>query len=162
MEKKLDYELLIGLARRRRDWSIALVGPVGLGDPGTDVAPLEAEPNLHLLGHRPYAHLPAVLRGADAALIPYRITPLTASVFPMKVYEYLAAGLPVVTTPLPALEGVSEVARAADAAETEARLMELMGADGAQRRAERSRAAAQNSWDARLRDIGERVAALAR
>jgi len=162
VEKKLDYELLIGLARRRRDWSIALVGPVGLGDPGTDVAPLEAEPNLHLLGHRPYAHLPAVLRGADAALIPYRITPLTASVFPMKVYEYLAAGLPVVTTPLPALEGVSEVARAADAAETEARLMELMGADGAQRRAERSRAAAQNSWDARLRDIGERVAALAR
>ena len=68
------------------------------------------EPNVHLLGPRAHAELPAVLRGADVGLIPYAVSELTASIFPMKVYEYLAAGLPVVATRLPALEGVDDVA----------------------------------------------------
>jgi glycosyltransferase involved in cell wall biosynthesis len=101
---KLDLDLLEGMARARPGWSIALVGPVGAGDPHTDVSALERLRNVHLLGSRPYAALPDVLRGADVALVPYAINELTRSVFPMKVYEYLAAGLPVVTTPLPALD----------------------------------------------------------
>ncbi len=113
---KLDIPLLVELARARRDWSLALVGPVGLGDPTTDVSALAAEPNVHLLGPRAYEELPAVLRGADAGLIPYVRSELTDSIFPMKVYEYLAAGLPVVATPLPALAGVEEVASEPDAA----------------------------------------------
>ena len=56
-----------------------------------------------------------MLRGADAAIIPYAVNELTRSVFPMKVYEYLAAGLPVVSTPLPALAGLQDIAFAADA-----------------------------------------------
>ena len=110
---KLDIALLVGLARARPDWSIALVGPVGLGDPATDVSALAAEPNVHLLGPRPYEALPEVLRGADAGLIPYVRSSLTDSIFPMKVYEYLAAGLPVVATPLPAIAEVEEVAHRA-------------------------------------------------
>ena len=51
---KLDIPLLVELARARRDWSFALVGPVGLGDPTTDVSALAAEPNIHLLGPRAY------------------------------------------------------------------------------------------------------------
>ncbi len=57
-----------------------------------------------------------MLRGADAGLIPYARNALTESIFPMKVYEYLAAGLPVVATPLPALAGVPDVSTAPDAA----------------------------------------------
>jgi glycosyltransferase involved in cell wall biosynthesis len=120
----------VGLARARRDWSIALVGPIGPGDPSTDVSPLRAEPNIHLLGKRPYEQLPDVLRGADAALIPYARNELTASIFPMKVYEYLAAGLPVVAAPLPSLEGVEGIDTAA-----------------------RSRLAAKHSWDVRMEEI---------
>jgi glycosyltransferase involved in cell wall biosynthesis len=160
--KKLDVELLTGLARARRDWAIALVGPVGLGDPGTDVAALQAEPNIHLLGARPYADLPAVLRGAQAALIPYRLTELTASIFPMKVYEYLAAGLPVVATPLPALHGVAEIATAADVPATVAALEHALASDSDAARAARSAAAASHSWDARLTEIDEAIAALPR
>ena len=59
---------------------------------------------------------PRVLRGADAAIIPYRRSQLTDSIFPMKVYEYLAAGLGVVATELPALEGVAGIERRGDAA----------------------------------------------
>jgi glycosyltransferase involved in cell wall biosynthesis len=156
---KLDLELIVALARSRPGWSIALVGAVGLGDPRGDVSALEREPNVHLLGRRAYAELPAVLRGAAAGLIPYALNPLTASVFPMKVYEYLAAGLPVVATPLPSLEGVEEVAFAADAPATALALERLLADDGPERRRERSRRALAHSWDARLEEIGAAVSA---
>jgi glycosyltransferase involved in cell wall biosynthesis len=112
---KLDLSLLVELARLRPKWSFALVGPIGPGEPDTDTSALRAEPNIHLLGPRPYGELPDVLRAADAGLIPYARNALTESIFPMKVYEYLAAGLPVVATPLPALAAVEEVATAPDA-----------------------------------------------
>jgi glycosyltransferase involved in cell wall biosynthesis len=150
---KLDLTLIAELARARPAWSIALVGPIGLGDPSTDVSSLSALPNVHLLGARPYAELPAVLRGAAAAIIPYAINELTASVFPMKVYEYLAAGLPVVATPLPALGGVAEIATATDGAAAAAALDRALSNDSPQARAERSRAAAGHSWAARIAEI---------
>jgi glycosyltransferase involved in cell wall biosynthesis len=150
---KLDVALLSELARARPDWSFPLVGPVGLGDPATDVSPLAALPNVYLLGPRPYDELPAVLRGAAAAIIPYAINELTASVFPMKVYEYLAAGLSVVATPLPALAGVGEVEIGADAAAMAAALGRAIAADSPAARGERSRAAAGHSWEARIAEI---------
>jgi glycosyltransferase involved in cell wall biosynthesis len=157
---KLDIPLLVELARLRSAWSFALVGPVGPGDPRTDVSALAAEPNIHLLGPRPYRELPNVLRGADAGLIPYARNELTESIFPMKVYEYLAAGLPVVATPLPALAGVEDVATAADAQGIAVLLEEAHAGDSPERRAERSRAAASNSWERRLEEIATAIAAL--
>jgi glycosyltransferase involved in cell wall biosynthesis len=157
---KLDIPLLVELARMRPSWSFALVGPVGPGDPGTDVSPLVAEPNIHLLGHRTYDELPDVLRAAHAGLIPYARNELTESIFPMKVYEYLAAGLPVVATPLPALAGVAEVASATDAQGIAVLLDQALAGDSASRRAERSRAAASNSWERRLAEIATAIAAL--
>jgi glycosyltransferase involved in cell wall biosynthesis len=157
---KLDMGLLVALARARPNWSFALVGPIGAGDPSTDVSTLAAEPNLHLLGKRSYAQLPAVLRAADAGLIPYAINELTNSIFPMKVYEYLAAGLPVVATPLPSLVEVEELTTAADAAGIARLLDEALEQDSRQRRLERSRGAAAHSWDARLQEIAAAIEAL--
>lgn len=149
---KLDVEMLARLAAARPDWSFALVGPVGAGDPGTDVSALGA-PNVHLLGPRRYDELPAVLRGADAGLIPYAVNDLTRSVFPMKVYEYLSAGLPVVSTRLPALDGLPDIAFARDATEAERKLAELLAGDDPARRAARSQAARGHSWERRLEEI---------
>ncbi len=159
---KLDLELLEGVARARPNWSIALVGPVGAGDPRTDISALERLPNVHLLGVRPYAKLPEVLRGADAALVPYAINDLTRSVFPMKVYEYLAAGLPVVTTPLPALAETAGVVVAADAPAMVAAVERVLAEDGPAARRARSVAVRENSWDARLEEIDSYLSALAR
>jgi glycosyltransferase involved in cell wall biosynthesis len=156
---KLDLDLLIALARARPDWSFALVGPVGPGDPSTNVSALAREPNLHLLGKRRYEELPDVLRGADAALIPYDINELTASIFPMKVYEYLAAGLPVVATPLPSLEGVEGIVTAADADATVAALEELLESDGPEARRGRSKLAERHSWESRLDEIAKALEA---
>lgn len=157
---KLDVALLLELARSRRDLQLALVGPVGAGDPHTDVSELAAEPNVHMLGMRAYAELPAVLRGADVGLIPYARNELTDSIFPMKVYEYLAAGLPVVSTPLPALEEVPDVAKAADAAGVARLIDEALASDSAEIRAARSAAAMSHSWERRLQEIAAAIEAL--
>ncbi len=157
---KLDIGLLVELARARGQWSFALVGPVGPGDPRADVSALAAEPNIHLLGRRPYEQLPRVLRAADAGIIPYARNELTNGIFPMKVYEYLAAGLPVVATPLPSLADVEEVASAADAPGIASLLEREIEHDSRQRRLERSRAAAIHSWDARLGEIAGAIETL--
>ena len=157
---KLDIALLVELARLRPSWSFALVGPIGPGDPSTDVSALTAEPNIHLLGRRDYRELPDVLRAADSGLIPYARNELTESIFPMKVYEYLAAGLPVIATPLPALGDVVEVATAADAHGIAELLDNALAHDDPERRAERSRVASAHSWDRRLQEIAVAIEAL--
>jgi glycosyltransferase involved in cell wall biosynthesis len=157
---KLDVALIVDVATARPDYAFALVGPTGLGDPTTDVSALHAVPNVHLLGGRPHDQLPAVMRAADVGIIPYASNRLTASIFPMKVYEYLAAGLPVVTTALPALAGVEEVAAAADAQTFAQALDRALAGDGDEERRDRSAAAAAHSWDARLAEIATAIAAL--
>jgi len=150
---KLDVALLVEVARRRPEWSIALIGPRGAGDPGGDLSALDAAAGVHLLGPRAERDLPAALRGADAGLIPYAINDLTRSVFPMKVYEYLAAGLPAIATRLPALEDVDAVERVGDAAGLVAAVERELALDSPQRRGERSRAAREHSWPARIAEI---------
>ena len=150
---KVDFQLLTGVAAARRDWTFALVGPVGSGYPQTDVSLLEAQPNVHLLGPRAHQDLPAVLRGAAVGVIPYRESRLTASIFPMKVYEYLAAGLPVVASGLPTLQGVDEIALAEGVDQTVAAVERALADDSLDRRRARSDAARSHSWEARLAEI---------
>jgi glycosyltransferase involved in cell wall biosynthesis len=150
---KLDLALIVELAAARPDWSFAFVGPVGPGDPGTDVSSLHGIRNVHLLGHRPYERLPEVLRAADAAIMPYRTDGEMRSVFPMKTYEYLAAGLPVVATPLPALSDVSLIETVTTGGEMAAALEAALAADSDERRRARSAAARPHSWEARIEEI---------
>jgi glycosyltransferase involved in cell wall biosynthesis len=157
---KLDMSLLVALARARPNYSFALVGPVGPGDPRTDVSRLATEPNVHLLGGRSYEQLPSVLRAADVGLIPYARNELTDSIFPMKVYEYLAAGLPVLATPLPSLDGIEGVATAPDADGLARLLDETLAHDSPQHRLDRSRGAASHSWDVRMQEIAAAIGAL--
>lgn len=151
--KKLDFELVAALAVLRPGWTFALVGPVGLGDPQTDVSALSALPNVHLLGPRSQLELPAVLRGAAVGVIPYRRTPLTQSIFPMKVYEYLAAGLPVVASGLPSLAGVADVELVEGTEEMLGALEAAMADDSGELRHARSARARSRSWESRLREI---------
>jgi glycosyltransferase involved in cell wall biosynthesis len=150
---KLDVRLLAEVAALRPEWSIVLVGPRGAGDPTGDLSSLDKAPNIHLIGPRPANDLPRVLRGADIGLIPYAINDLTRSVFPMKVYEYLAAGLPVLATPLPALKGVEAIGTVSSAEELVAAAERELAQDSPEVRRARSKAAASHSWEARLEEI---------
>lgn len=112
IQEWVDIELIAEVARRRPDWSIVLIGK-----PLTDTAPLSGLPNVHLTGQRLYADLPGCCKAFDVGLIPFRINELTLNVNPIKLREYLAAGLPVVSTPLPEVMSYQPLVAVADTAE---------------------------------------------
>lgn len=114
---KLDFLLIRDVVLRRPDWSFVFIGDVGEGDPMTDPSILEGLPNLHLLGPRSYDKLPAYLKGIDVAILPNRLNDYTRSMFPMKFYEFLAAGRPIVATRLAALQDQQDLLYFADNAE---------------------------------------------
>lgn len=97
---KVDFPMLGEVARSHPEWQFILIGEEreGQHDPGLEA--MGQLPNVHRLGHRPYARLPDYLRGVSVGLLPTRINDYTRSMFPMKYFEYLAAGVPVVSTPL--------------------------------------------------------------
>jgi glycosyltransferase involved in cell wall biosynthesis len=95
-EDWVDVPLLVQVARRFPAASLVLLGKIAM-----DVSPLAQEPNVHLLGRQPYESLPAFCRGFDVALIPFPVSEVTLNANPLKAREYLAAGLPVVSTSIP-------------------------------------------------------------
>jgi beta-glucosidase/6-phospho-beta-glucosidase/beta-galactosidase len=97
VDERLDLELLGELARLLPDWTIRVVGPVTK----IDEADLPAAPNLEYAGFTPYERLPEVMAGFDVALMPFALNEATRSISPTKTLEYLAAGLPVVSTRVP-------------------------------------------------------------
>jgi glycosyltransferase involved in cell wall biosynthesis len=79
---------------------------------------------VRILGPRPYASLPELFAGADAGIVPFRLTPMTHAIHPIKVYEYLAAGLPVVSTPMEETAAMGAPVALAAGAEEFARALE--------------------------------------
>ena len=150
---KLEADWLTALARKHRDKTIALIGPVGVGDPTTDVTKLAAEPNVHLLGHRPYEQLPGYVKGFDVGVIPYRINEYTTYSFPIKFFELLASGKPVVISELPALASYYESVRVARTAEEFVTACEAALREPGLGREERLRLAAANTWEHRVERI---------
>lgn len=98
----LDLNLLDAVAKAFPEGSFVLVGPV------RTTAPLPKRSNLYFPGQVPYELLPGLLRGFDVGIIPFKVNELTINTNPVKVYEYLAAGLPVVSTGLPELQEMAE------------------------------------------------------
>ena len=100
---------LIGTLADRLPFSFVVIG-----SSNQDLSALRTRGNVHLLGRKPYSELPEWCRGLDAAIVPFRRSELTASVNPIKLREYAAAGLPVVATGLPEIRRCGEIAVCAD------------------------------------------------
>jgi glycosyltransferase involved in cell wall biosynthesis len=92
----IDIELFAYLAKQRPDWSIVVIGKSMVDD-----SELRKYPNIRLIPRRPFEELPQFCKGFDLGLCPFRINELTRHVNPIKLREYLCAGLPVVSTDLP-------------------------------------------------------------
>lgn len=146
----VNLELIAGLARCRPNASIVVIGPTA-----TSIDVLRGLPNVHILGPRNHDALPAYLRAFDVGLIPFRRTPLTLHANPIKLYEYLAAGVPVVSTTMPAVRPAAGAVWVADTVPDTVLACEvaLLNNDPSERRA-RSEATRAHAWSARLDHIG--------
>jgi glycosyltransferase involved in cell wall biosynthesis len=159
---RVDLALLAAIARSGT--ALVLVGPVGLGD--ADSAPpalaaLLADASVHAIGARKPEALPALLRHCDVALVPFLDNDHTRASLPLKLWEYLAAGLPVVATPLPnllpvAAAGLATLARGPDAFASAVR---AASADPPGRRAERLASARAHDWPERIETLCAAVGA---
>ena len=121
----VDVELLAGLADARRDWTLVLLGPVR-----TRADALLGRANVVGLGPRPHEDVAGTLAALDVALIPYRRVPAIEAASPVKLHEYLAVGLPVVSADLPEVRPHSPPVRIAEGVEGFRRAIEEALADG--------------------------------
>ncbi|WP_240965070.1 glycosyltransferase [Acidovorax sp. SRB_24] len=96
IDERIDLDLVAALADAHPRWQIVMVGPVVKIDPAT----LPQRANLHWLGQRDYAELPELIGGWEVCLMPFALNPSTRFISPTKTLEYLAAGRPVVSTPI--------------------------------------------------------------
>ena len=149
LDHRLDLTLMSDLAAHRSDWSFVLIGPTRC-----DVGRLTKMANVHLLGAKPHAELPCYMAGLDAIYLPYVLDEFTKHIFPAKIQECLALGMPVVATALPALEpfkGVVSLVRPGEVFEEA--LKTAITEDEPERRQQRQDLARANSWDSRYEDI---------
>jgi glycosyltransferase involved in cell wall biosynthesis len=145
----VDVELIAAGARRRPDWNWVIIGGIH-----KDIACFQGLLNIHLLGTKPYADLPAYLRQLDVGLVPFEMKPIVFAADPIKVYEYLAAGKPVVSTAIPRLKVFGDVVRIATGPEEFVAQIERALADSSDEAARRRMAVARgHSWESRVEQI---------
>jgi glycosyltransferase involved in cell wall biosynthesis len=149
----IDLDLVRAIAHAYPDGSVVLLGKVV-----TDTTAIQGIPNVHLLGRKPYAELPAYCKAFDVALNPFRINELTLSANPLKVREYLAAGVPVVSTPIPEVERLGGCYVADGPAGTIAAIEEALTSGVS--RSQRSDRMNTESWESRLEEIRHHFAAM--
>lgn len=149
----LDIDLIVEIARRRPAWSVVMLGKATV-----DTSALRALPNVRLLGQKPYADLPAYCRTFDVGIIPFRIDTLTVRANPLKLREYLAAGLPVISSDLPEVRKYAGLAHLATGADGFIAAIEAALAERTDEHARaRSAAMASESWEARVEEISELI-----
>jgi len=148
VDNRIDVNSLI--EARRVLPSIVIAGPRG---DGSTAAALEGLPGIHLLGSLSQDQLVAVIQNADVGLIPHRDTPLTRGMSPLKLFEYLGGGIPVVSTNLPPVRDVSERVMLCDSVEEWAPAVAAAAEMGHMNEPDRLSVVASLSWEARLRPI---------
>ncbi|HVK89360.1 MAG TPA: glycosyltransferase [Kofleriaceae bacterium] len=155
----IDYDLLAMIARRRPDWSIALIGQ----QLSPHVAKLRDLPNVYFLGQKSHDELPAYCKGFDVGLVPYRMDDDVKFINPLKLREYLCAGLPVVTTAMPEVQPYAHLCYIArsydDALPAIERALAERSPSLSRRRSEAMR---PETWSARVADVVATLAEIER
>ncbi len=100
---KVNFDLLLSAVDEHIDYSFVLIGSVGEGESSTNVSELYLRKNIFFLGPQPYKDLPGFMKQFDVGILPSQRNDYTISMFPMKFFEYLATGIPVVAMEIPAL-----------------------------------------------------------
>jgi GT2 family glycosyltransferase/glycosyltransferase involved in cell wall biosynthesis len=149
-----NVELLAEVARLRPDYTFVLLG--GVFD--VDVSALQRLPNVRLLGQQPYETMPQYLYHFDVCIIPFKINPITEATDPVKLYEYLSGGKPVVAVSLPELEPYRDYVHLADdPTDFAAQLDHALTTDSPTKIEQRKTLAQQHTWQSRYQTIVTRL-----
>jgi len=151
----VDLDLIAAVARRQPAWSFVLIGSVRC-----DADVVSGLQDVHLLGGRPYEDLPRYCRAFDVGLIPFRMNRLTHAVNPIKLREYLAAGLPVISSPMPEVLRYRPAVHTAETVDQFIAVAAAALADGRDRNPASRRAMVRDEgWRARVAQLSEIVSA---
>lgn len=160
---KENLELLAEVAKENSDISFVFIGPIGSGEVGTDVSKLKALDNVYLLGPRDYDLLPAYFKYWDVAVIARRRNKANEGGFPLKYFEYLSSGLPVVVTGIKSLAEFSSNPALGSVADTPVEFTNALKYWINMKRSDsvmwnellskRLKIASENSWEKRILDF---------
>lgn len=146
----VDFELIKKTAEHFSNGSVVLIGKIAV-DAEQKVKVLNGISNVHFLGRKPYAELPAYCREFDVALNPFAINELTLAANPLKVREYLAAGLPVVSTDIPEVRVLEDVLVGTDHSDFIEKIESALAAP--KPRTEVSESVRHESWEAKVEEL---------
>ncbi len=149
LNDKIDLPLLRALVDALSDVHLVLVGPNHLRHYAAEWDLLD-HPRVHWLGFRPPQRLPLYMKGLDVALMPYRINRWTAHIDPLKLYEYFAVGMPVVSTRIPAVRSVAHLLYVAEANEFPQAVQKALAEEDVVLREQRRAFARRNTWEQRV------------
>jgi len=148
IERRIDYDLMLDVVKANRDKSFVFAGPA-IKEHIPDW--FYTTPNLYLTGQIPYGEMPQMVKGFDIAIIPFKKDEVSATIFPLKLFEYLGAGKPVIITDFnPDLKDYTKdaVLFCANAATFNIAINNILATDNEQNKAERQAVANENTWGA--------------
>ena len=156
IQERLDFDLLQYVCNQHQEKSFVFIGPVWKGVQA-EVEKLKAEcGNVYFIGAKPYEQLPGLLKQIDVALIPHRLDAFIHSTNPMKMYDYLAAGKAVVTTPGAGTEMFGDVMSIKKDKESFSKAIdEQLANDNNDLREKRRQAVSKHDWSRRMFDMME-------
>ena len=148
IERRINYDLMFDVVKANPDKSFVFAGPA-IKEHIPDW--FYNTPNLYLTGQIPYSEMPQMVKGFDIAIIPFKKDEVSATIFPLKLFEYLGAGKPIITTDFnPDLSDYTKdvVVFCSDAATFNIAINTILATDNEQNKAERQAVANENTWDA--------------
>jgi len=151
-----DSDLVADLAKLQPDWQFQLVGNTF----SADLNRLKKINNIELLGEQAYNDLPKILSTWDACIIPFRRVPLTESTNPVKIYEMLAAGMPVVSVDLPEVRSIAEaglIRIAHNAGDFAEQLSQILREQSLELIKARRTFAQKNTWSDRYKEMNSAI-----
>ena len=154
---KIDFSLLLQVTTANPDFSFVLLGDEREGQQSETLERLKEQPNVYALGYKKYSDLPQYLAHMDVAILPSLINQYTNFMFPMKYYEYLAAGIPVVSTALKFTESVSHGLYIAHSSDEFSKFIKQASNDGRLSLSQAKEFVGENTWKERTKKMLERI-----
>lgn len=154
LNERVNFMLITELARKHPEWSFVVIGPFADGPIDVrSIQTLQQLPNVHLLGPRPHDRLPMYIRSFDVCIIPYVKNSLNEHCSPLKMYDYLASGRPIVSSDISEAVLLRQVVRVANSAAEFERQIEESLTESDYESSKRIIVAKANTWEIRAQDM---------